>query len=82
MHRSHQRWEKCQEHFSTAVVHKIAIERVGDARRVFAGANMGLKTLVDLVEDPFGPQMEFQIRPGMNCIEKDDSHCFAAIVSR
>jgi hypothetical protein len=49
---------------------------------VFAGADMGAKTLVDLVEDPFGKQMEFQSRPGMNCIEKDDSHCFAAVVSR
>ena len=64
------------------MVHQIVIDRVGDARRVFAGANMGAKTLVDLVEDPFDKQVEFQIRPGMNYIEKDDSHCFAAVVSR
>jgi len=64
------------------VVHQIVIVRVGDVRHVFAGADMGAKTLVDLVEDPFGKQMEFQSRPGMNCIEKDDFHCFAAVVAR
>ena len=64
------------------MVHQIVIDQVGDARHVFAGTDMGAKTLVDLVEDPFGKQMEFQSKPGMNCIEKDDSHCFAAVVSR
>ena len=43
------------------MVHETVIDRVGDACRVLAGANMGVKTLVDLVEDPFGKQMEFQI---------------------